>query len=132
MNVPINRGPVRKANIVLNDNYAVQIELIRNLVTDHWNLTCNELCDATRRLEISWPRQVAMYLAYRIADIPSRLIGLAFGLHHSTVRYAASAVQDRCLTDIRERNRIYALTQMFNTISAQPLGMCSVSACPKR
>ena len=61
-------------------------EFIIQVVAEHYNLTPADILSQRRNKEISYPRQVAMYLCRNMTDTPLQEIGKAMGgRDHTTV-----------------------------------------------
>ena len=72
------------------------IEKIQELVAGHFGLTQAALTSAKRTAELTWPRQLAIYLSRELTDLPLQLIGDAFGgRNHTTILHACSRVTTR-------------------------------------
>jgi chromosomal replication initiator protein len=73
---------------------------IQLLVAAHYNIAVSDLVSANRAARISWPRQVAIYLARELTGTPLQAIGDAFGgRNHATVLHACKRVSDRLAAD---------------------------------
>lgn len=61
-------------------------EFIIQVVAEHYNLTTSDLLSQRRSKEISYPRQVAMYLCRNMTETPLQEIGKAMGgRDHTTI-----------------------------------------------
>jgi chromosomal replication initiator protein len=88
------------------DAPAVTVESIQKLVANHYNLKVTELKSKNNSQQISFPRQVAMYLCKRITETSLPEIGRRFGgKHHSTVIHAIQKIEQKRSTD-REFDRL--------------------------
>ncbi|MFN8357015.1 MAG: chromosomal replication initiator protein DnaA [Spirosomataceae bacterium] len=82
-------------NIVVDQDKEVTMETILEAVTTHFKVSIEELKSKNRQKEIVVPRQVAMYLAKQLTDLPLKSIGYHFGgRDHSTVIHAVQTVHD--------------------------------------
>jgi chromosomal replication initiator protein len=78
----------------------VDMDQIQDLVCDAFSITREELLGDTRTARISWPRQLAMYLAREHTDATLPAIGRSFGgKNHTTVMYACRRTAERLATD---------------------------------
>jgi chromosomal replication initiator protein len=76
------------------------VERIQELVAEAFGLSCDELLSASRAARITWPRQVAMYLAREHTHETLPAIGRSFGgRDHTTVLHACRRAAHRLGTD---------------------------------
>lgn len=69
-------------------------ELIMQTVTDYYGLSAAELVGATRKREITVPRQIAMYLTRELTGMSLPQIGVVFGgRDHTTVLHSCKTVE---------------------------------------
>ena len=74
----------------------LSLERIQTLVASHFDLTREELVSAKRTAAITWPRQLAIFLAREFTQAPLSLIGESFGgRNHTTVLHACARVSER-------------------------------------
>ncbi len=74
----------------------VTIESIQKLVANYYNLRVGELKSRTNSHHVSFPRQVAMYLAKQMTGASFPEIGKRFGgKHHSTVIHAVQKIEQK-------------------------------------
>ncbi len=72
----------------------ITVESIQKLVADTYNLKVSVLKSRNNRHEVSFPRQVAMYLCKQLTDSSLPDIGRRFGgKHHSTVIHAIQKIE---------------------------------------
>lgn len=78
----------------------ITIENITSLVCDSLKIDENKIRDKTRKKEIVFARQVAMFLSKELTKSSLKTIGLHFGgRDHSTVIHACSAVEESLSKD---------------------------------
>ena len=66
---------------------------IRDIVVREYALHPGEICSPSRDRRVARPRQVGMYLCYRLTDASNSMIGIAFGNRdHSTVIHARKVI----------------------------------------
>jgi chromosomal replication initiator protein len=76
------------------------IERVQELTCEAFSLSRDELLSAGRSGRVSWPRQVAMYLARRHTGETLPAIGRQFGgRNHTTVMYACRKAGERLAAD---------------------------------
>jgi chromosomal replication initiator protein len=85
---------------------------IQTAACKHFGLSSEELLSASRTTRISWPRQVAMYLARELTTESLPSIGRHFGgRDHTTVIHACRRTEQRILTDASCRQTVDSLRQ---------------------
>lgn len=82
-------------NIVQGSEKEVTIEGILEVVTDLYRVSATDLKGKSRKKEIVFPRQLAMYLAKEYTDLSLKSIGYHLGdRDHSTVIHAIQSVSE--------------------------------------
>jgi chromosomal replication initiator protein len=77
-----------------------------------FGVSLDELLSTSRATPVTWPRQVAMYLARELTDQTLPAIGRAFGnRNHTTVLHAYRRTADRIATDPEAYEAVRRLTQ---------------------
>ncbi len=72
----------------------ITAELIMRTVSDYYGLSLNEMTGATRKREITVPRQIAIYLTREMTGMSLPQIGAVFGgRDHTTVMHSCKAVE---------------------------------------
>lgn len=72
------------------------IKAIQEVVEDYYKIKHDDLVGAKRSRDISYPRQIAIYLCREMLDIPFALVGESFGgRDHATIIYAVKSIEDR-------------------------------------
>jgi len=78
----------------------VTIDLIQRKVAEYFNLSTNDLKGKRRTQVISFPRQLAMYIAREITEYSTTELGLEFGgRDHTTVMHACQRIENRMRSD---------------------------------
>ncbi len=81
-------------DLIVSESPAVTVESIQKLVANHFNLKVAELKSKNNAHQVSFPRQVAMYLCKRMTESSLPEIGRRFGgKHHSTVIHAIQKIE---------------------------------------
>lgn len=79
----------------------VNIEMIKDVVAQHYNVQISDFDSKRRTRSITYPRQVAMYLSRELTDLSLPKIGEGFGgRDHTTVIHA----YDKISNDINENS----------------------------
>jgi chromosomal replication initiator protein len=80
---------------------SVTVEAIQKVVAAHYGIKINELKSRNNSKHISFPRQVAMYVAKKLTDKSLPALGEMFGgKHHTTVIHAVRKIEA-----MRQRDR---------------------------
>jgi len=80
-------------NIVMNEDKEVTIDTIQEIVADFFQVSIADLKSKSRKKEVVYPRQLAMFLAKEYTDLPLKSIGYHFGgRDHSTVIHSIQSV----------------------------------------
>jgi len=83
-----------KDTIVTDSRSAVRIETIQQAVAEKYSIDVKDLKSRSRMSEISFPRQLAMYLACTLTELSTTEIGRVFGgRDHSTVIHARDKIK---------------------------------------
>lgn len=94
--------------ISAENNREVTPELILDIVAEHFGISIADLRSNKRSADISYPRQIAMYLIRTMTDTPLKSVGIILGgKDHSTIKHGV----DKITTDITKDE------VLFNTIS---------------
>ncbi len=99
---PIN---LQLANMVLKNmlqetTKIISIEMVQQIVCDHFKVNVNELKNTKRSKNFVFPRQIAMYLTRTLTRHSLPEIGKAFGgKDHTTVLYACKKVEENLSKD---------------------------------
>lgn len=107
MTVELARMVVK--NAVKVRKRTVNFELIAGKVSEHFGLESDLLFTKSRKREISDARQVVMYLAKKLAKLPSTAIGSRLGRSHATVIYAIQHIEERMSLEGAFRDEIASI-----------------------
>jgi len=79
----------------------VTVELIQQVVANHYKLKLEDMKSSTRLRTVAFPRQVAMYLSRKLTDLSLPAVGQYFGgKDHTTIMYACQKIADLRQTDL--------------------------------
>ncbi len=80
-------------NIVMNEDKEVTIDTIQEIIADFFQVSIADLKSKSRKKEVVYPRQLAMFLAKEYTDLPLKSIGYHFGgRDHSTVIHSIQGI----------------------------------------
>ena len=80
----------------------VTVEDVKNVVCQHFNIKTAVLDSPTRKQEIAYARQIAMYLSVEMTDASNVQIGRLIGnRNHATVNHACKQIKN--LIDVNEK-----------------------------
>ncbi|KAA3606394.1 MAG: chromosomal replication initiator protein DnaA [Calditrichaeota bacterium] len=90
----------------------ISIELLQEVVSEELGITTNLLKEKTRKQEVVYARQVAMYLSKELTNHSLKTIGLHFGgRDHSTVIHAVSSVEKLLETDPNTKSLVQGIIE---------------------
>lgn len=76
------------------------IQKIQQVVAEYYNITVEDLKSKKRKVEIAFPRQVAIYLCRTLTDESFPKIGIQFGgRDHSTVMHSVDKIEEEIKTN---------------------------------
>ncbi len=84
----------------------VTVALIKDMICRHFKLTEQEIISKSRKRAITWPRQIAMYLARRFTDSSLEAIGREFNRDHATVTHSIKRIRKELNTPGKSRHQI--------------------------
>jgi chromosomal replication initiator protein len=83
-------------DILADDSKMVSIESIQKYVANYFHMKVPEIKSKSNTKQISFPRQIAMYLCKALTDASLPEIGKRFGgKHHSTVIHAIRKIEEK-------------------------------------
>ena len=94
---------------------AITIDLIQDVVANYYNLSIQELKSQRRTRNVSFPRQIAMYLSRKMTDMSLPKIGDEFGgRDHTTVIHAYEKISKALKTDYALVGAVKVITKKIN------------------
>ncbi len=82
-------------DVVTQKEKVLSIELIQETISKYFNITVNDLKGIKRSADVTFPRQIAMYLCRSVAGQPLTVIGAKFGKRdHTTVLHACNKIEN--------------------------------------
>ncbi len=98
-----------------NEKKVITVEFIVEVVAEHHNLTPAEIYSKDKSRNISYPRQIVMYLCRKLTELSVTEIGKSLGNRdHSTVLHGYDKVAGDIEKDISLRNTIDVLIKKIN------------------
>ncbi|GGM85873.1 chromosomal replication initiator protein DnaA [Dyadobacter beijingensis] len=92
-NIDVELAKNTLRNIVMNEDKEVTIDTIQEIIADYFQVSVADLKSKSRKKEVVYPRQLAMYLAKEYTDLPLKSIGYHFGgRDHSTVIHSIQSI----------------------------------------
>jgi len=102
-------------NLSHNKKKNVNVEEIQRIVSDHYGIADDLLRAKTRKKEIAYIRQIAMYLSKELTKSSLKTIGLHFGgRDHSTVIHAIQCIEKQLDRDDTLRKDIIELQKKID------------------
>lgn len=84
----------------------ISVEQILKSVAAIFEVRISDLKGTGRTKEIALPRQVAMYLAYKLINESLQMLGASFGKTHSTILHACKTIEKKLAGDEMLRRQI--------------------------
>ena len=90
-------------------------QLVIEVVTEHFNISLDQMISKNRSNEIARTRKIAMYLCKNMKDIPLDSIGqLLGGRDHSTIIHGIKKIADEYESNENTRNLIETIKKKIN------------------
>jgi len=87
-------------------NQKISVEQILKSVATIFQVRVADLKGSNRTKDIALPRQVAMYLAYKMINESLQMLGASFGKTHSTILHACKNIEKKLEADDMLRRQI--------------------------
>jgi chromosomal replication initiator protein len=88
------------------------VQDIQERICEAFGVSMEDLLSTSRAAPVTWPRQIAMYLARELTDQTLPAIGRAFGgRNHTTVMHACRRTAERIATDRDAYDTVRRLTE---------------------
>jgi chromosomal replication initiator protein len=98
-----------------NEKKVITPELIVDVVAEHYNIAANEIYSKDKSRNISYPRQIVMYLCRHLTELSVTEIGKTLGNRdHSTVLHGCDKVSTDMAKDVAIHNTIDVLIKKIN------------------
>lgn len=97
------------ANSVKINRRQINFELLVEVICDYYNISSDALFTKSRKREISDARQMLMYLAKKMTDMPFTTIGSLIDRNYATVIYACKNIDERLPLEKKLRDDVQAI-----------------------
>lgn len=78
----------------------INIGKVQRVVSEYFNISTNEMKGKKRTKQVTFPRQIAMYIIRELTDYSTTEIGLEFGgRDHTTVMHSCQKIEDQMKSD---------------------------------
>ena len=103
-------------DVVISREKVISIGLIQETVAKYFNVTVDELKGVKRSNDITFPRQIAMYLCRNFADLPLTKIGEGFGKRdHTTVIHACNKISKQMQDDMTTKRIVESVKNILKS-----------------
>ena len=103
-------------DVVISREKVISIGLIQETVAKYFNVTVEELKGVKRSNDITFPRQIAMYLCRNFADLPLTKIGEGFGKRdHTTVIHACNKISKQMQDDMTTKRIVESVKNILKS-----------------
>ena len=100
---------------LISNNKKVTLNDIKEIVSNYYNISTEDLVSKRKTKNIAYPRQVAMYIARKLTDMSLPKLGEEFGgRDHSTVLHAYNKVEDDMENSQEIKKNIEDIISMLN------------------
>lgn len=100
---------------LVSSNKKVTIKDIKEVVSNYYNISTDDLTSKKKSKNISYPRQIAMYVSRKLTDASLPKIGEEFGgRDHSTVLHAFNKINDDIENSMEVKKSIDDIISMLN------------------
>jgi chromosomal replication initiator protein len=94
-------------HLISENNKIITVDIIKNSVSSYFNISLEDLSSKKKPKNISYPRQIAMYLTRKYTDHSLPKIGEEFGgRDHSTVLHAFNKINNDLQSNIELKKSI--------------------------
>ncbi len=101
-------------DVVTKKDKVLSLELIQETVSKYFNVTVEELKGVKRSNDVTFPRQIAMYLCRNVAQLPLTKIGEGFGKRdHTTVIHACSKIEKEIQNNVSTKRIVESVKNIL-------------------
>lgn len=115
-NCPITMEMAEKAinDVITKKDKVLSLELIQETIAKYFNITVEELKGVKRSNDVTFPRQIAMYLCRNVAQLPLTKIGDGFGKRdHTTVIHACSKIEKEIQSNVSTKRIVESVKNIL-------------------
>jgi chromosomal replication initiator protein len=93
----------------------ITVELILSVVAEHFQVSVEDICSSKRTADITFPRQIAMYLCRKMTAVPLQTIGAKMGKKdHTTVMHGHDKIEAEIKTNENTANIVETIRKKIN------------------
>ena len=90
-----------------NDNREITVDLIKEMVAEHYNIPVDKLGSKTRKQDVALARHLSIYFSKEYTKNSLKSIGKYFGgRDHSTILHSCKTIKDRMDTDVAFKDTV--------------------------
>ena len=115
-NCPITMEMAEKSinDVITKKDKVLSLELIQETVSKYFNVTVEELKGVKRSNDVTFPRQIAMYLCRNVAQLPLTKIGDGFGKRdHTTVIHACTKIEKEIQNNVSTKRIVESVKNIL-------------------
>jgi chromosomal replication initiator protein len=96
---------------IVGSNRELSVETIREFVAEHFKVSVEDMQSRSRKKEISFPRQLSMYMTRKYTEQGLSEIGKAFNRDHSTVVHAIKVITEAIARNSSVKGQVELLSK---------------------
>lgn len=101
-------------DVVTNKDKVLSIDLIQETIAKYFNITVEDLKGVKRSNDVTFPRQIAMYLCRNVAGLPLTKIGEGFGKRdHTTVIHACNKIDKEIQNNVSTKRIVESVKNIL-------------------
>lgn len=101
-------------DVVTKKDKVLSLELIQETIAKYFNITVEELKGVKRSNDVTFPRQIAMYLCRNVAQLPLTKIGEGFGKRdHTTVIHACTKIEKEVQNNVSTKRIVESVKNIL-------------------
>ncbi|MBW2568137.1 MAG: chromosomal replication initiator protein DnaA [Deltaproteobacteria bacterium] len=100
---------------IIQQQKNITLDVIKKLVCKQYNISMNDIVSRSRKQNIVWPRQIAMYLSRMHTDAPLQTIGKSFNRYHATALHSIGVVEKGSRKDSAVKKQVEFLYRKLET-----------------
>lgn len=98
-----------------NENKKITVELIIDIVSEHYEISSSDILSSKKSKNIAFPRQICMYLCRNLTEFSLEDIGKSLGNRdHTTILYGIQKIEKDIKTDRSLQNTIEVLIKKIS------------------